>query len=266
MQEYIKTDRQIHWLSQVIAKVNRTFVSPVDDDSHTNLSYDAFGDRIYGRWIEGPKGTIILGLNLKTFHIEWLDNKFYVLHEVPVFNSKMSLLEKNVSEFLKLLKMDTEGFSQALHYEIPEYHIDLIKETDISASGIKKWKYFRELANNACQDMNGYIQYNSEIRIWPHHFDTGIYSQLNANLGLGFGLGMEDAMIGEPYFYVAGYTTDTPLSYEGVSELTHGEWVTGSHWNGAVLPLSDISEVSFFDSLEEIRTFIKGATDWFLSQ
>ena len=64
--------------AQYLAAAGISFVEKKDDDSHTNLSYDAFGDRIYGRWIAGPQGNIILGLNLRTFQFEWLDNKLNV--------------------------------------------------------------------------------------------------------------------------------------------------------------------------------------------
>ena len=48
MQEYINTDRQLHWLSQVITKVNRSFVPAEKDDSHTNLYFDVIQKGIYG--------------------------------------------------------------------------------------------------------------------------------------------------------------------------------------------------------------------------
>lgn len=37
LSSYNAADRQLHWLSQVIARINRMFVSPKEDDSHTNL-------------------------------------------------------------------------------------------------------------------------------------------------------------------------------------------------------------------------------------
>ncbi len=72
MQAYIKTDRQLHWLSQVIAKINRTYVPKKNDDSHTNLYFDNLGKRITGRWI---------------------DRSLITLHDVSVFNSDMEELE-----------------------------------------------------------------------------------------------------------------------------------------------------------------------------
>lgn len=47
---YNKTDHQVHLLSQIIAKFNRTYVAEKEDDSHTNLDFDPLGHRLYGRF------------------------------------------------------------------------------------------------------------------------------------------------------------------------------------------------------------------------
>ncbi|MFT5886141.1 MAG: hypothetical protein ACI9IP_002605 [Arcticibacterium sp.] len=41
MTGYTQTDQQLHWLSQIIAKANRTYVPAEEDDSHTNLYFNA---------------------------------------------------------------------------------------------------------------------------------------------------------------------------------------------------------------------------------
>ena len=93
MKEYIITDRQLHWLSQVIAKVNRSFVPAEKDDSHTNLYFEKISKGIYGRWISTPAGMIILFLDLETLSFKWLDPKKIILDEFPVFNADMKELE-----------------------------------------------------------------------------------------------------------------------------------------------------------------------------
>ena len=64
MQRYPKVDQQIHLLSQLIAKANRTFVPKSEDDSHTNLFFDPLGNRITGRWVKAGKNKVIFALNL----------------------------------------------------------------------------------------------------------------------------------------------------------------------------------------------------------
>jgi len=74
MEKYNKVDQTIHLLSQIIAKVNRTYIPKKEDDSHTCLYFDAVGNRLLGRWIERSNGTILLSLNFENFNFEWLDD------------------------------------------------------------------------------------------------------------------------------------------------------------------------------------------------
>ncbi|MCF7902103.1 MAG: hypothetical protein K9M19_01625, partial [Candidatus Marinimicrobia bacterium] len=67
MQDYTRTDEQIHYISQLIAKVNRSFLEPQDDDSHTNLFFDPLSRRVYGRWVTTPAGPLIFALELDNF-------------------------------------------------------------------------------------------------------------------------------------------------------------------------------------------------------
>ncbi|TFH26326.1 MAG: hypothetical protein E4H10_07280 [Bacteroidia bacterium] len=265
MQEYNTIDRQFHWLSQLIAKANRAYVPEQEDESHTNLYFDPLEIRIQGRWIDAPKGKIILALNLHSLSFQWLDAKQKILHEVPVLNKTAEQLEKSVSEYPGSLNMSTEAFLRPLLHEITDYKIEKLNRTDISDEGLRRWVYFRVLANWACQDMLGYMQLQSEIRIWPHHFDTGIYIQVKASLGLGFGLAMEDTMVGQAYFYMSGYHGESPISYQNLKPLNAGKWVSGEHWNGAVLPLNEVSGSSSEEALKIIHIFIKETTSWFLN-
>lgn len=266
MQEYNQTDKQIHWLSQVIAKANRTFVPEKEDDSHTNLGFDHIGGRLFGRWIDVPTGRVILTLNLNKQSFEWLDEKQNVLDEVLVQGKSLEQLEKDVSKYPETIKILKDEFFSPLHFEIPDYGIVSIGKNDLSDEGLQQWTFFRSMANNACRQMLDYLQKDEEIRIWPHHFDTGIYTMATTELGLGFGLAIEDVMVGQPYFYLSGYNQVTPLSYENPEQLTYGSWETQGQWKGAVLPLEELTAISAEQSERIVRRFIQEATDWFLSK
>jgi hypothetical protein len=109
------------------------------------------------------------------------------------------------------------------------------------------------------------LQLESEICIWPHHFDSGIYIQVKADLGLGFGLAMEDTMLGEAYFYMSGYGGESPISYQNLTQLSAGKWEIGEHWKGAVLPTNTISDSSHEEAARVVHLFIKETTAWFLN-
>lgn len=264
MQEYIKIDQKIHWLSQIIAKSNRTFVPKKKDDSHTNLYFDCIGKRLLGRWFLSPQGNILLSLDLKSMKFQWLNSRLHIVFETLALNKEMQQMEKDVIEYPNSITMDTEYFFNTLHYEIPNYHLNRIQEMMISKEELNIWMYYREMANIACQNMLGFLQKESEIRIWPHHFDTGIYAQVDEKRSLGFGLAMEDAMVGQPYYYLAGYNSESEILYKNLFPLSVGRWQNGQHWNGAVLTLNEVSNSSLSDAIETIKIFIKETTAWFL--
>lgn len=266
MQEYNNTDKQIHWLSQIIAKVNRALVPEKSDDSHTNIYYDAINGRLVGRWIETPQGKILCTLNIATHSFEWLNNRLQSQSVVNILNKEIKELEQEISEYPKSLGLNIDNIANPLHFEIPDYKISTIQAGELTQEGVEKWSKMRELANNACLAITGYLQVESEIRIWPHHFDTGIYSQITKSLGIGFGLAMEDSMIGEPYFYLSGYNSENPIKYKDLPKLSAGKWFTSEHWNGAVLPLSEISDLASEKALDKIKNYIKKSSDWFLER
>jgi len=183
-QDYNRIDQQIHQLSQIIAKANRTFVPKAADDSHTNLYFDSISQRIYGRWIKTEKGNLILALNLQSCTFEWINDSLKVIQKHAIQNQTSSEIEQSTADAL------------------PE-------------------------------------------------------------IGLGFGLAMEDNMVGNPYFYLSGNGRNGQvMNYYNLPKLTLGNWAITDHWKGAVLPLPDLEQ----DSLKGIQVFLKEAVRWYMSE
>ncbi|MDX2303141.1 MAG: hypothetical protein NW226_10090 [Microscillaceae bacterium] len=265
MQDYTQTDQQIHWLCQIIAKANRSYVPKKEDDSHTNLFFDVLGNRIIGRWIKTSSGKIILSLNLENLRLEWLGDHLQVLQSVAsVGKSDLEIIRELTQEVQKR-GLQPADFSEKLHFEITEYPFSQTPVQFIPQEHIQVWKHWRQLANEACLWVLGYLQADGEIRIWPHHFDTGIYVPANDRVSIGFGWAMEDSLAGAPYFYVAGYAPQGSLDYQELPELQTGKWETGGHFKGAILSLNemtnlnrDILEKALFEFLQKtIGFFLK---------
>lgn len=183
MNNYVKTDEQLHWLCQVIAKTNRSFVPKIADDSHTNLYFDWLGKRIVGRWIESQGGGMLFALNLDNLQFQWLNSKYQIISSFETVGKKLDTVEKEIAENLDRLGLNPNGFTDRMHYEIPNYPF---KNEDIkspSKQSLKEWIYFRNLANKVCTVLLGHLQIEGEIRIWPHHFDTGIYVLTKNEMG-----------------------------------------------------------------------------------
>ncbi|MFC2129434.1 hypothetical protein ACFLQX_01495 [Bacteroidota bacterium] len=267
MHSYNKADQLLHLLSQVIAKTNRAFVPAKEDDSHTNLSFDRLSSRIVGRWINSPKGNVMLSLNLFTLDFEWLEGAFNVIQTVPSVGKSIEEIEQGIVKSLSEMGLESTGFQENLHFEIPVYSVTDKLIPSLGIDEISDWIYYRKLANEASEFALGMLNANEDIRIWPHHFDTGIYALAENKIGIGFGLTMEDSLAGEPYFYISGYPAGSKsINYDEVPELKAGQWELGEFWKGAVLPISMVDSNNEADAINTIATFIEEVVGWFGKQ
>ncbi|HKK60686.1 MAG TPA: hypothetical protein VJ937_14490 [Salinivirga sp.] len=264
MELYNKTDQKIHLLSQPIAKANRTFVQAKKDDSHTNLYFDPLSNRILGRWIDTGKGKVILALNLTKQTYEWLNDKLIPIAAVAYSTKTMDEIETEIAESLMILGISPDGYKDPMHYKIPEY--DFINEAFelINAENISQWTHFRKLANETCQLVLGHLQIEKEIRIWPHHFDTGIYIEPNDDLGIGFGLAMEDDMVEAPYFYLSGYSKTGKINYLNLPDISPARWELTENWEGAVLPINTLEDTPYKSFQKTLIDYLNKSLEWYL--
>jgi len=266
MQEYIKADRLLHWLSQEITKVIRACLPQKNDDSHTNLAFDELGNRIAGQWINTKQGKLLLSLNLSPLQYVWIDASHVVLKTISIKERNISDIRSEIAESLAGFGLDADQYKKKLHYEIPAY--DFIEKPIKSPSdvGVASWTHYRALANTTCMLLTDYLQTSAEIRIWPHHFDTGIYLVPNDRTGIGFGLAMEDAMVGTPYFYISGYPVDGTLNYSNLPHLEYGKWHTSQNWKGGILSLQELNSFDDKQRLPVLKLFLKQTLHWYLHQ
>ena len=64
--------------------------------------------------------------------------------------------------------------------------------------------------------INTHFHEVSEVRIWPHHFDTGClgYFDTKKNVSVGLGLAIPDKNVDDWYFYASGYHGEEPIQTE----------------------------------------------------
>ena len=257
---YNNTDQQLHHLCQVLAKAGRTFVPKQEDDSHTNLYYDSVANRIITHWISSAKVPVVLALTLNSLHFEWQNSANEVLQSFPSIGKTRHEVEIAINKQLEQLGLESDDFLDDLHFEIPKYLFANDRIKDIPKADMLVWKKYRKLANTNCLAVLGHLQVAGEIRIWPHHFDTGIYVEVEHRIGIGFGLAMQDNMAGVPYFYMSGYMlNEGTLKYENLPKFDKGRWEIGEHWNGAILPINEIVDLDTND-------YLSNSLDWFLKQ
>ncbi|MBC6993393.1 hypothetical protein QWY85_10810 [Neolewinella lacunae] len=266
MKTYTETDQQLHYLSQVIAKANRTYVAAKDDDSHTNLYFDPLGDRLTGRWIEVPGGKLLLTLNLPTQTFELVDKRSKVVGSVATLQRRRVEVERELADVFVTQGLPVEGLLADMHYAIPEYAFAGQEIGQLAPEGLRTWEEYRALANQAALLLLGHAQLWEEIRIWPHHFDTGIYLKVKEDLGIGFGLAMEDDMIGAPYFYLSAYPEGRSIEYQDLPAGKHWKWELNENWKGAVLPLPQLEPYPPAERLDMLAPYLRQVYGWMMGQ
>ncbi|MEM7181657.1 MAG: hypothetical protein AAF518_12135 [Spirochaetota bacterium] len=264
MQAYKTIDEQLHLLCQPLAKVNEGFVSPAADQSHTNLSFDPVSGRIYARWIENGTGKQILALNTNEQKFEWLDENFQVKEKVAAANKSIVEIEQAIQQSLTKVGLSPDKFPKGMSYEIPDYSFAGQAIAKLDSQACANWQKYRNLANLACQQTLTYLQAVEQVRIWPHHFDTGIYVEANQHIGVGFGFAMADSMIDAPYFYVAAYPLkDKSFGQNTLPNLSDGEWKVSESWHGAVLSAEKLPVDELENNLDKVAIFVKECVDSF---
>ncbi len=259
MHTYNQIDQQVHQLAQTIAKFNRTYANTKEDDSHTNLAFDAIENRLLGRWVKSPQGSLLMSLDLQELKFEIFDKSWNCQLVIEVLGKYQREVEKKIETALPELGVDSTGFIEPLHFKIPEYPFAHEKLSQWPMQDLELWSTHRSLANDACLWLLNHLQVKAEIRIWPHHFDTGIYMEVNEKLGLGFGLAMQDTMLESPYYYLKGYSlSNQKLDYDAAKTNTAIQWLVSEDWKGAVLRLNNANPQS-------IKDFLKNGVDSYYS-
>jgi len=263
MQDYNKADQQLHVLCQIIGKANRTFVPEKADESHTNLYFDSWGNKILGRWIQTEAGNVIVTLDLSTFNFEVLNSSRKKILTVSSLGRTIEEIEIEFETLLPKTGIDPTGFRAPMYHEIPVYPFSNLPQEAIEQKALDQWKYFRKLANQSCYNFLDYAQAGSEVRIWPEHFDTGVYFEYGGKIGIGFGFAMEDNMAGAPYFYMAGYPKNGSLVFENLPESSGWKWELGEHWKGAILPVT-LLETKSDSQIEKILSdYVIQSFNWY---
>ncbi|GAA0730693.1 hypothetical protein GCM10009430_42120 [Aquimarina litoralis] len=201
------------------------------------------------------KKPITLSLNYQTFGLEWNDNNSIT---TLLLNDKT---HRQVLEWIDSMASKSnlsKSYTYDLHYELPYLITDeyIFKLEDVDT--LQQLKEQRILANSVLEEFLKVNKLVSEIRIWPHHFDTGAFAPIEDSSGISIGLGMAipDTMIDDYYFYISGYHGHDGVDTSGFKELSIGTWKNDG-FKGAVLPITGIDEKQGVNFLNEVLTAYK---------
>ena len=252
-----QADRTFHSLAQLIALTGTNQLAIQIDDSQANIIWNSDQARLEGNPFERMGQQLRLVIDLPTFSLQFLDENdkpidtFYAYNKTPT----------QATDWWWAV-MRSWGFNptKPLNYQLEVTPVALDTQYSRPAKQ-REWAYWRTMANQKLAELNSISGRSSDIRIWPHHFDTGIYYSILDEQGqeraaIWAGYAIADGVSTEPYFYLSGYDRKYPIDFTTTDKLMIGQWLSRPDWQGACLPVSQITEP------EQITQFLADSYTW----
>ncbi len=257
------TEAYIHHASQFLAMIGKNYLEDQSDDSNANLEFDPHLSSILGRKVIGPSGFAV-NLNVPNWQLE-----VSVDGSVRETLKLAGILKSQVFDWLqneiRSSGLDEKKLRYIDHYEVPQHEVDLGQPfQDLNIDLVSTWLNMRANANVILTDLNEIVGIDSDIRIWPHHFDTGTYYELGDKKAIGAGWAIADTLCDNPYLYIYGWNGNGETSYETVPDLNIGRWIVTSDWQGAVVESVELSSSS--DQYQEVKLFMQSVVSFFKDQ
>ena len=235
--------------AQYLAAAGISFLDKEADDSHTNLEF-VIGDASLNSRPLSAQGDR-LSINFEKFTLNWENS-----------SSKAALRLDGITHAQVLQWINEQLANTSINKEyLFKFHYDLPYEINesfafrlLDAGRLRELTHLRILAQLAMEELLRTQELSSQIRVWPHHFDTGIYAidPKDRSIAVGAGLAIPDSVVNEHYFYLSIYRNNKAIPPEQPKSLSLGRWHTEG-FVGAVLPAKD-------QSVKSVLSFYQQAT------
>ncbi|MDT0539412.1 hypothetical protein [Croceitalea sp. P059] len=238
---------EFHLASQYLAMAGKSFLEAKDDDSHTNLGFFK-EDNTIRTWSLDNSGTY-LAFSFDSFALQWGTDEAKVSFALK--GKSHADIISWISKMAVASKID-KPYNYDLHYDLPfnqnDNYVFELSDKEI----LNNLLQLRILAQDVLKIFLNKQKLESDIRIWPHHLDTGAFFVLKDDSGKSIGMGMAipDSLIDDHYFYISGYKGHNSLNPDNFSKLTHGEWKNNG-FKGAILPSSNTTQKQALQFLDE---------------
>lgn len=242
---------QVHLAAQYLAMAGKSFLPPKADDSHTNIGFKPESETLETLPLH-PSGQKLV-FDYSDFSLKW---ESHVTHSFPLDGKSHSEVVAWIHAMVTLSPL-AQRYVYDLHYELPYSALGDFKFELADPSQLRELVGLRKLGHVVLQSFLEREKLPSDICIWPHHFDTGAFINLNDGSGksIGLGLAIPDSLCDEHYFYISGYLGKDTIDVTHFNVLTNGAW-DPKDLKGALLPASNRSienAVQFFQ--EALRTY-----------
>ncbi|NMM48222.1 hypothetical protein [Marinigracilibium pacificum] len=235
-----KTIVTLHKLSQYLSWVGSSYIEKADDFSHTNLGWDAINSSLIGRWTSDG---VRISFNFQEFSYKLEAPWHYsiILPEDQTFGEVEELLR----HLLIACGLTGSHFQPSDDYQLP-YEFDSDEEVERPKSKyLSYWADCRSNADLMLHKLAAEYAGSSEVRVWPHHFDSGMVIPIEVKndktlKSIGVGLSIADGLSNEPYFYLNYFSKNDEKGSLVDLEDSDARTINKKHFKGYILPLSMI--------------------------
>lgn len=253
----------LHHVVQGIASTAEAILPHQDDDSHTNLGWNPSLQALVSHSFDDK---CQLGLLYPSFSLGLIiDDQVHT--SLSLSGKTRAAVYDWIHSNLADLGFETKAIQPMTRYEIPPHPVTAGAIFN-SPSGIilEELAIRRNNAHALFVDIAPEYPYASDIRTWPHHFDTGLYIPIRKNdaqedlNSIGLGMAIPDSSVNDMYFYVNHWSKSPVKMPPQLPELNgKGYWVN-QNWTGAVLPFSTIAALQHKQQQQDIvQDFIQSA-------
>ncbi len=247
-----QADQTLHSLSQLLALTAMQGLPPRPDDSQTNLGWNSDLHRLEGRPFVQNSHLLRLVIDMATFTLQFVDEREHIL---AIFSPEKRTPAEATAWWKSQMQAWGMDGNKGLNYQLDHESITAQSVYE-RPDALPTWAHWRTTANTALLALNKYSKHESEVRIWPHHFDTGVYyaqtdADGNEKAAIWAGYAIADTLQNEPYFYLSGYRRGQSIDFAAAPVLSAGKWLNTPNWKGALLSISDADKeeslIQFFE-------------------
>ena len=241
--------------------LGENYIVQSPDDGNANLAWIANKKKIISRWVLDVDVPFLMALDIPSFRLEFLNDQLGLLDHCDLDGKMKSDVFEWMKGVLRKFGLNHEMLKPIEHYEVPEHAVDCgnpFRKPAVSL--LQTWSDIRTNANLTLEWLNEYTGVDAEIRIWPHHFDTGVYYPFGSEKAIGAGLAIADSLSETPYFYIYGRSADNSIDLSAVPELKSGLWLK-KDWQGALLSIEKLASLP--DQEKTVLQFLHTSSDFY---
>lgn len=241
---------QIHHAAQFVSLMGNSLLPKTPDDAQSNMEWVSSKHAIVGRDIELDKG-IRVGLLYHPFELHVFDANLDTIEYINLGGETKKEVLNWLRSIVKALGGPPDQIKAITHFEIPHHAVDEGHPFEIQNLVYhQEMAKFRSNADFILKEFTEKFGHNAEVRVWPHHFDSGSYIPLEFDdkgaitKALGLGMAIADHVVDEYYFYITHSAKKDQINYNNLPTLDgEGQW-TIDKWVGATLPISRLLDAS----------------------